>query len=67
MHLVPRGATFTGYNLQLDTERSLAAQAAPAKKGSASARTVLASTAGAALAKPPAGEPVARRVIASLR
>jgi outer membrane protein OmpA-like peptidoglycan-associated protein len=72
MTLVPRGATFTGYNIQLDIERSRSVQAETRPEGFKDAAT------GAALpvASKPADEPSAnagpegetgRRVIASLR
>jgi len=70
MHLVPRGATFTGYNLQLDRERSRTVQAAALQSpaGTAPEQTARpSSTSGAALGPAPATRTAARRIIASLR
>ena len=61
MHVVPRGATFTGYNMLLDLERSRVAQAAAPRL------PVAASPAPADRSQATVSEPAGRRIIASLR
>jgi hypothetical protein len=74
MHLVPRGATFVGYNVELDRQRIRAAQeavpapAAPAKPvANGSVQPAVVKPAAPSTAKVQVGETGGKRIIASLR
>ena len=72
MHLVPRGATFQGYNIELDRQRVRAAQEAAVPAPAVAAKPA-AGSAPRSVAKPPAGDSAqasdaaGKRILASAR